>query len=562
MSADAHVAGECCTHCAPEPPRSTAAQARGVLATIAFVLLAAGCLSELAGGAPAWTRTLFLVAVVAGAVFPARRAWSALRRGMLDIHVLMVIAVAGALVIGEWAEAAVVVFLFSVAQWLECAEHGSGARGDPRADGPGARSRRASRPRHHEHAGAASIACCPAPIDASSRPGESFPLDGVVTAGRSDVNQAPITGESLPVEKAPGDEVFAGTINGHGALDVRVTRRRARHDAGAHHPPRRARRRRERAPVAAVHRSLRALVHAGVVVARRRWSAAVPVLAGGAVGHVGLSRAGAAGRRLSVRARHLHAGVDRVGAGRRGAPRRAIKGGAAPRAARRVCARGLRQDRHAHARRARRRRRRRRRRRSSESTLLAAAAAVEQRSEHPIARRSWSRPRGARPRGRAADRRARRCPGWAPKGAWRRRAPCVRRQPRSSATRSARPSGRRPRRPHDGAEGVAGHRRAATEACLALIGVADRPRAIGARRGRDCCGGSGVAHVAHAHRRQRGEPRPWRSRGRRRRSPRRTAAGGQGRGDAAPCARARAASRWSATASTTPRRWPRPTSAS
>jgi len=59
------------------------------------------------------------------------------------------------------------------------------------------------------------------------KPGEKFALDGIVRSGRSDVNQAPITGESLPVEKAEGDEVFAGTINGHGALAVAVTRRRA-----------------------------------------------------------------------------------------------------------------------------------------------------------------------------------------------------------------------------------------------------------------------------------------------------------------------------------------------
>ena len=55
------------------------------------------------------------------------------------------------------------------------------------------------------------------------KPGEKIPLDGVVVAGASPVNQAPITGESLPVEKSPGDDVYAGTINGYGALDVRVT---------------------------------------------------------------------------------------------------------------------------------------------------------------------------------------------------------------------------------------------------------------------------------------------------------------------------------------------------
>ena len=55
------------------------------------------------------------------------------------------------------------------------------------------------------------------------RPGEKIPLDGVVVAGESEVNQAPVTGESLPIDKISGDAVFAGTINGRGALDVRVT---------------------------------------------------------------------------------------------------------------------------------------------------------------------------------------------------------------------------------------------------------------------------------------------------------------------------------------------------
>jgi len=223
MSAQAHVAGDCCTHCAPEPPRSTAARARGVLATMAAVLLAAGCLGELAGGTPSWTAPFFLVAVVAGAVFPAKRAWTSVQRGALDINALMVIAVAGALVIGEWEEAAVVVFLFSVAQWLE-SQSIERARAAIRSllDLAPVEAR-------IEEQGEERLV----PLDRVRlgqrmhvRPGERFALDGTVLDGRSDVNQAPITGESVPVEKVPGDEVFAGTINGHGALSVSVTRRR------------------------------------------------------------------------------------------------------------------------------------------------------------------------------------------------------------------------------------------------------------------------------------------------------------------------------------------------
>jgi Cd2+/Zn2+-exporting ATPase len=223
MSVEAHATGDCCTHCAPEPPRSTAAQARGLLAALAALLLTAGCLGELLGGAPSWTQPLFLVAVVAGAVFPARRAWSALGRGALDINALMVIAVAGALAIGEWEEAAVVVFLFSVAQWLE-SQSIERARAAIRSllDLAPVEAR-------IEDGGIERLV----PLDRvlpgqmmHVRPGERFALDGTVRGGRSDVNQAPITGESVPVEKAPGDEVFAGTINGHGALTVTVTRRR------------------------------------------------------------------------------------------------------------------------------------------------------------------------------------------------------------------------------------------------------------------------------------------------------------------------------------------------
>ena len=140
-----------------------------------------------------------------------------------------------------------------------------------------------------------------------------------------------MTGESLPVDKAPGDEVFAGTINGRGALDVRVTRlRRDTTLARIIHLVERAQA--QRAPAQAfVERFARVYTPAVIVLAaavavvpplvvRRRWH------------DVDLSRARPARRLVPVRARHLDAGVDRRGAGGRGAQGRADQGRRAPRA--------------------------------------------------------------------------------------------------------------------------------------------------------------------------------------------------------------------------------------
>ena len=172
-------------------------------------------------GRPTAAAAAFTAGAIAGGVFPARRMLSAIRARTLDINTLMVIAVAGALVLGEWLEASAVVFLFAVAQWLELRTL-ERARQAIRAllD----LSPRDALVRHNGHERRVSVDEIRLGDDIIVRPGDKMPLDGVVVVGHSDVNEAPLTGESLPVDKEPGDEVYAGTLNGHGALEVRVTR--------------------------------------------------------------------------------------------------------------------------------------------------------------------------------------------------------------------------------------------------------------------------------------------------------------------------------------------------
>jgi Cd2+/Zn2+-exporting ATPase len=166
---------------------------------------------------------LCLVSALTGGIYPARRAVSAVRSRTVDINVLMVIAVAGAIALGEWIEAASVVFLFAIAQWLEVRTM-ERARQAIRALIDLAPQEAIVKRHGHEHR--VKVDDVRVGEEVIIRPGDKVPLDGEVVAGHSDVNEAPITGESLPVDKAPGQEVYAGTINGRGALDVRITRLR------------------------------------------------------------------------------------------------------------------------------------------------------------------------------------------------------------------------------------------------------------------------------------------------------------------------------------------------
>jgi Zn2+/Cd2+-exporting ATPase len=205
-----------------EEPRTDSADVRWrfYLMGASGIAIVAGMLAA-RGGLAAVSIACHVIAAVLGGVYPARRAITALRTRTVDINVLMVIAIAGALALRDWAEASAVVFLFALAQWLEVrtlerARQAIRALLDlsPRK----AIVRRGGRDESVdvEDIGSGDLVLV--------RPGDKVAVDGVVESGTSDVNEAPITGESLPVDKQSGDPVYAGTINGRGALEVRVTR--------------------------------------------------------------------------------------------------------------------------------------------------------------------------------------------------------------------------------------------------------------------------------------------------------------------------------------------------
>ena len=204
----------------------------GALAVAGFVLHAflAGSPLDALGkeglggghGVPLVSRLLYLVSIVAGSWFVAPRALAAARRLRPDMNLLMSVAVIGAIALGEWFEAASVASLFSLSLTLEAWSVGRARRA------VAALLDLAPQIAHVVSADGSEQELAPEAVPVGAvvvvRPGERFPVDGTVVAGRSHVNQAPITGESMPVDKGPDDEVFAGTINGDGSLDVRCAK--------------------------------------------------------------------------------------------------------------------------------------------------------------------------------------------------------------------------------------------------------------------------------------------------------------------------------------------------
>lgn len=166
---------------------------------------------------------LYLGAVVCGAWYVFPKALQAARRLRPDMNFLMIVAVIGAILIGELFEAATVSFLFALSllleHWsVERARNAIGALLD--LTPPTARYFCGGHGGYHEKP----VAEVPLGAIVQVRPGEKIPLDGEIVKGTSSINQAPITGESMPVFKQPGDEVYAGTINQEGVLEFRTTR--------------------------------------------------------------------------------------------------------------------------------------------------------------------------------------------------------------------------------------------------------------------------------------------------------------------------------------------------
>ena len=194
-----------------------------ILAAITLVALLTGWIGgEMTGALPAWAVTVAAwVAFLAGGYSGVTGAWEEARKGRLDIDFLMIAAALGAALIGAWVEGALLLFLFTLSGALESfamertrkAIHALGSL----------RPETATVRRDGED--------IPVPIAAVQvgdrvivKPGERLPVDGAVLSGASSIDQSAITGESVPVHKVAGDNVFAGTVNGAGALEIDTTK--------------------------------------------------------------------------------------------------------------------------------------------------------------------------------------------------------------------------------------------------------------------------------------------------------------------------------------------------
>lgn len=168
-----------------------------------------------------YVKALAIISIFTGGRETLKKGYLAARSFTLNINFLMTLAVIGALILGEWPEAAVVIFLFSIAELVE-----KYALEKARNTVRSLMSLTPDEARVLSKDGQWVLQPSNSVLPETTvrvKPGERIPLDGIVVSGTSSVNQAPITGESMPVEKFKGDKIFAGTINGNGILEFSTT---------------------------------------------------------------------------------------------------------------------------------------------------------------------------------------------------------------------------------------------------------------------------------------------------------------------------------------------------
>lgn len=195
---------------------------RVLLVVASGVLTGLGLVLQLLEAPKLWQGTVCLFAVLFGGTLIFPKALVAIKKIRLDMNVLMVVAVAGAFYLGDYVEGATVVFLFSLSETLEAFSV--------------VRARRAIQEVLNLTPKMASLKSAAGDVRSVLvedlkqddvvlvRAGDVFPTDGIVVVGRSDVNQAPLTGESAPIAKNVKDEVYGGTINLSGVLEVQITK--------------------------------------------------------------------------------------------------------------------------------------------------------------------------------------------------------------------------------------------------------------------------------------------------------------------------------------------------
>ncbi|MEO2091078.1 MAG: heavy metal translocating P-type ATPase, partial [Gemmataceae bacterium] len=194
----------------------------GALLHAALAGARAAFLEDATARPPVLVILLYVLSIVAGVWTVLPKAWVAAKRLRPDMNLLMVVAVVGAVSIGQWLEAATVAFLFSLSLALESWSVGRARRAVAALMALTPPEARLVHPDGREE----TVSPNQIPVGGRFRvrPGDRIPLDGKVVDGSGGVDQAPITGESVPVQKSPGDEVYAGTINGDGSLTVESTK--------------------------------------------------------------------------------------------------------------------------------------------------------------------------------------------------------------------------------------------------------------------------------------------------------------------------------------------------